>query len=129
MKNNNSTSFIIFSGILVLCIFTVVATLNILPKNKESDSYYVKVNEDMSAKVESLNIENGKLVITTSGDTEEYCVKSTRSMPENNNLCWKKVENNTATISIYQNKKYYVWIKDTKGNISFPMSLNTKDKE
>ncbi len=126
-QNNNQTSFIVFSGIVVLCIFTAVTIINILPRNNESDSYYVKVEEDMSAKIESLDIENNKLKITMSGDTIEYCVKSTKSTPNDNALCWKKVDNNTAIISIYQNKKYYVWIKDVNGNISIPMSINTKD--
>ena len=83
----------------------------------------------MSAKVEALDIDNNKLNITTSGDAVEYCVKSTRTTPESNNICWKKIENNTASISIYKYKKYYVWIKDTSGNISSPMSINTKDSD
>ena len=83
----------------------------------------------MSAKVEALDIENNRLKITTSGDVAFYCVKSTKSTPDNNNICWKKIENNTASISIYHHKKYYVWIKDINGNISSPMSINTKDSE
>ena len=129
MKNNNSTSFIVFAGVIVLCIFTVVATINLLPRNNESNSYYVKVGDEMSAKIEALDIKNNKLNITTSGDATEYCVKSTKSTPDSNNICWKKIENNTASISIYQYKKYYIWIKDTNNKISSPMSINTRDKE
>ena len=128
MKNNNQTTFILLSGILILGIFTYVSIKNILPKNDESDSYYVKVEEEMSAKIESLNIENNKLKIVTSGDALEYCVKSTKSRPSENAICWKEIKNNNATISIYQNKKYYVWIKDTNGYISLPMSINTNDE-
>lgn len=129
MKSNNSTSFIVLAGILVLCVFTVVAVINLLPRNNQSNSYYVKVGEEMSAKVEALDIEDNKLNITTSGDALEYCVKSTKSTPEGNHICWKKIENNTASISVYHNKKYYVWIKDTNENISSPLSINTKDSE
>lgn len=129
MKKNNSTSFIVFAGILVLCVFAFVAAYNLLPNNKESNSYYVKVGDEMSAKIEGLDITNGTLNITTSGDAVKYCVKSTKSTPETNNLCWKSIKNNTASISIYRHKKYYVWIKDTNGNISNPMSINTKDGE
>lgn len=129
MKNNNSTSFIVFAGVIVLCVFTVVATINLLPRNNESNSYYVKVGDEMSAKIEALDIENNKLIITTSGDATEYCVKSTKSTPDNNNICWKKIANNTASISIYQYKKYYIWIKDTNNKVSSPMSINTRDKE
>lgn len=127
MKKNNSTSFIVFAGIFVLCVFAFVTAYNLLPNNRESNSYYVKVEDEMSAKVEAIDIKGGTLNITTSGDAVEYCVKSTKTTPEPNNLCWKKVENNTASLSIYRHKKYYVWIKDTYGSISSPMSINTKD--
>lgn len=126
-KNNNMTTFIIVSGILVLCVFVVVLAVNLLP-NHESNSYYVKVEDNMGAKIEELYINNNKLIITTSGDAKEYCVKSTKSTPETNNICWKQIENNTASISIYKYKKYYVWIKDNSNNISTPMSINTKEK-
>ena len=125
-KNNNMTSFIIVTGIIVLLVFTVVLGINILP-NYESNSYYVKVGDEMSAKIEALDIKDNKLNITTSGDAIYYCVKSTRSTPESNNICWKKIENNTASISVYKYKKYYVWIKDTNNSISSPMSINIKD--
>ena len=125
-KNNNMTSFIIATGIIVLLVFTVVLGINILP-NYESNSYYVKVGDEMSAKIEALDIKDNKLNITTSGDAIYYCVKSTRSTPESNNICWKKIENNTASISVYKYKKYYVWIKDTNNIISSPMSINIKD--
>ena len=129
MKNNNSTSFIVFAGLFVLCVFTAVSAINILSRNKQSNSYYVKVGDEMSAKIDALDIENGRLNIKTSGDTTLYCVKSTKSTPDDSNICWKKIENNTATISVYYNKKYYVWIKDINGNISNPMSINTRDIE
>ena len=126
MKNNNSTTFIVIAGIMVLCVFTFVSVYNLMPNNKQSASYYVKIEDEMSAKVEALDIQGNMLNITTSGDALEYCVKSTKTTPDNNNICWKKIDNNTASISIYKYKKYYVWIKDTNGNISSPMSINTK---
>ena len=127
-KNNNMTTFIIIAGIVVLLVFALVLGVNLLP-NYESNSYYVKVNDEMSAKIEALDIKENKLNITTSGDAIEYCVKSTRSTPELNSICWKKIVNNTAFISVYKYKKYYVWIKDTNGNISSPMSINTKESD
>ena len=127
-NNNNMTSFIIVAGILVVVVFAGVLAVNLLP-NYESNSHYVKVEDEMGAKIEALDIKGSKLNITTSGDAYEYCVKSTRSTPESNNICWKKITNNTASISIYKYKKYYVWIKDTNGNISSPMSINTKDND
>ena len=102
MKNNNFTSFIVFFGVIVLCIFSVVVVINLLPRNNESNSYYVKVGDEMSAKVEALDIKDNRLVITTSGDALEYCVKSTKTTPDVNNICWRKIEDNTASISIYK---------------------------
>lgn len=127
-SENNSSAFIIVSGIIVLIVFAVVTAINLLP-NYESNSYFVKVDKEMSAKIESINIEDGKLLITTSGDPIEYCVKSTRTEPTANALCWNKVENNKASISVFQHKKYYIWIKDEEGNISNYLSVNSNDNE
>lgn len=129
MENNNSTSFIILAGVIILCVFTLVAINSLLPRNNESNSYYVKVSDEMTAKIETLNVKKNKLFITTSGNATEYCVKSTKSTPNNNNICWKKIENNSASSSIYQYKKYYIWIKDSDNKISSPMSINTENKE
>ncbi len=128
MKNNTMTSFIIISGIIVLGIFIVVAVINVMP-NYESDSYYVKVENDMDAKIEDFLIQDGKLTITTSGDAKEYCVKSTRTRPTSNSLCWNDIKDNVATISIFEHKKYYIWIKDEEGNISNYLSVNSREKE
>ena len=75
------------------------------------------------------DVKNGKLDITTSGDAKEFCVKPTKSTPDINNICWKEIKNSTATITVYQNKKYYIWIKDNKDKISSPMSINTKNEK
>lgn len=125
MKENNELTFILTAGILVLVVFTAVIIYNLMPQNAESNSYYVKVNEEMSAKIEALEIKNSILNIVTSGDALKYCVKSTRSTPTNNSICWKNISNNEASISIYEYKKHYIWIMDEKGQISSPMSIST----
>lgn len=124
MKNNNQPTFIIVSGIVVLIVFVSVLIINMLP-GQESNSYYVKVGDDMSAKIESVNIINHKLILQTSGNPIEYCVKSTKTVPENNSVCWKEIINNSASISVFPYKKYYVWIKDSENNISNYVSVNT----
>ena len=45
-NNNNMTSFIIVAGILVVVVFAGVLAVNLLP-NYESNSYYVKVEDEM----------------------------------------------------------------------------------
>ena len=116
-RNNNITTFIIIAGTLIVGIFTGILAIN-LRNNYESNSYYLKVEDEMSAKIDGLYVEDNKLKIVTSGDAVEYCVKSTKSTPEISNICWKKIKNNNASISIYKYKKYYVWIKDSNNNIS-----------
>ena len=122
-SKSNITSFIIVAGIIVLVVFSGVLALNLLP-NYESNSYYAKT-EVTSASIESLEYKDSILTIKTKGNAKSFCVKSTRSTPEDNNLCWKPLDNNVGTTTIYNNKKYYVWIKDTNNNISSPTKLNT----
>ncbi len=129
MKNSKHTSFIIIAGAFVLGIFIYIVAYNMIPKNKQSNSYYVKVGETMSAKIDALRIEGNTLTITTLGDAKEYCVKTTRTTPDDNNLCWKTIENNIASIQIYSYEQYYIWIKDTSGNISSPMSIDSNKEE
>lgn len=128
MKGSKQTSFIIIAGVVVLGVFAFVIAYNLLPGNKQSNSYYVKVGETMSAKIDSLNIEGNILTLTTLGDAKEFCVKSTRTTPDVNNICWKSIEANTATIKIYNYKQYYIWIKDASDNISSPMSIDASKK-
>lgn len=126
MENNNSTSFIIIVGIIILCVFVAVVAFNVLPNNIKSVSYYAKVKDEAESKIETLYYDKGNLIINTSGNPKEYCVKTTKTEPDSNNICWKQIINNNAITKAYGYKKYYVWIKDSNGNISKPESINTK---
>ena len=121
-KDNNMTVFIVVAGLVVLIVFTSVITYNFI-SNHESDSYYAKVDEEMTAKIEKVEIVDGKLNLLTKGDPVSFCVKSTRTKPTLNSLCWNSLENNKASINIFSYKKYYVWIKDNEGNISDATSV------
>lgn len=124
MKNsNNKTSIIIVLGIIILFIFSGVLVINILPNN-ESNPYYARMESKMNAKIEELIIEDSKLIIKTDYDAEAFCIKTTMSIPTTDALCWKKIEDNQATIPLYKNKKYYIWIKDSKNNISSYKPIN-----
>ena len=92
MKNNNST-FIVLGGIFILSVFSFIVAKNILP-DSDNNQYYAKPNENMIAKIESITKENNKLIITTIGDSTEYCLKTTKSVPSIDSLCWNKIENN-----------------------------------
>ncbi len=56
-------------------------------------------------------------------------MKSTRTVPDAKALCWKNLENNKASISVFEQKKYYVWIKDENGNISNYVTVNSNEEE
>lgn len=123
MKNNNGTVFIITAGLFILVVFITVLSINLSP-NYESNSYYASGNDDVNAVIEDLSVDGNNLIIKTSGDGKEFCVKSTRTIPDLNNICWKKLENGIGKISIYKNKKYYVWVKDNNNAISKPTIIN-----
>ncbi len=125
MKKNNITSLVIFLGIVIVTLFSVVSITNVLKEKQEHKSYYIKLGDDIDAKIESLIIDDGTLKIKTLGNAYEYCVKTTKSTPNKTNLCWKEIKNNQAEIAIYNYKKYYIWIKDKDNNISIPVSINT----
>lgn len=127
MKTNKVTVLVMIIGVLVLCVFTDIAILSIFPRDDKNNLYYFKIEDKMGAQIEAMDIDDDRLKITASGNAIQYCVKSTKSTPSSNAICWKSFNNNEATISIYHYKKYYVWIKDINGNISSPMSINTKN--
>lgn len=121
MKNNNS--FIVIGGIFILCIFSAVVAKNLLPDNN-NNQYYAKPNENMTAKVEEITKENNKLIIKLSGNTKEYCLKTTKTTPSNTSLCWNKIDNNIIEVSYLEYKKYYLWIKDKEDKISERIVVN-----
>ena len=86
--------------------------------NDNDDKYYAKPNEDMIARIDKITKGEDKLIITTIGNPVAYCLKTTKSIPQNNSLCWNKIENNKVEVSYFKYKKYYVWIKDNEGRIS-----------
>lgn len=122
MKNNNNT-FIVAGGILILSVFSFVIAKNILPDNNDNQ-YYAKPNENMTAKIDKIEKENNKIIITTVGDPKAYCLKTTKSIPSINSLCWNKIENNKVELSYFEYKKYYVWIKDKDNRISERVVIN-----
>lgn len=124
LQKNKSTSFIIVVGSFIIIIFIYVIAINLLPKALSSDTYYARTDYEMNAKIESLEIEKEKLIIKTSGEAIAYCVKSTKTNPPINSLCWNNIYNNTASISILPARKYYIWIRDSSGKISNPQSIS-----
>lgn len=118
MKNNKATAFITAGGLIILGVFSIVCTMNLIPQGIMSDSYYAKLEEDMTSKIESITIDTGTLVVVTSGNADSVCVKATKSVPTNNSVCWKKVSDDKIQISVFEEKVYYVWLKDSEGNVS-----------
>lgn len=114
---NNTNAFIIVASLFVLAVFTSTIAKNLLPSSS-NNQYYAKPNEEMTAQIDTVSKENGKIIIKTKGNPIEYCLKTTKSTPSNNSICWNKIENNKATSSFFEYKKYYIWIKDEEGRVS-----------
>ena len=124
-------------GTLIVVIFFFVLILNILPDTSNSSNNSVisnditenntAINKDNGAKIISLSMENDKLKIVLDDGVSEYCIKTTKTKPTMNSICFKRVDNNIVYTSIYKYKKYYIWTKDYNGNISNYISTESKN--
>lgn len=124
-------------GTLIVVVFFFVLILNILPDTSNSSNNSVisnditenntAINKDNGAKIISLNIENDKLKIVLDDGVSEYCIKTTKTKPTMNSICFKRVDTNIVYTSIYKYKKYYIWTKDYNGNISNYISTESKN--
>ena len=124
-KGSNTSAIMAILGALILIIFVIIVMKNI-DSNNESSSYYMKEKENMKATINSIKVENNDLIIGTINDAKSFCVKTTKSTPSINSLCWKEITNNIGTLKIYNDKMYYVWIKDSNNTISNPSVIMPK---
>lgn len=124
-RNSNLSAIMAVIGATVLIVFVIILMKNI-DHNNESFSYYMQEKENMKATINSIKVEKNDLIIGTINDANYFCVKTTKSTPSISNLCWKKIINNTGTMKIYNNKTYYVWIKDSSNNISNSIVVMSK---
>ena len=125
-------------GTLIVVVFFFVLILNILPDTSNSSnnsvisddintSTNINTNETNGAKIISLSMENDKLKIVLDDGVSEYCIKTTKTKPTMNSICFKRVDTNIVYTSIYKYKKYYIWTKDYNGNISNYISTESKN--
>lgn len=130
-------------GTLIVVVFFFVLALNIMPSNSSnnnlstnsvisndistSTSTNINTNETNGAKIISLSMENDKLKIELDDRVSEYCVKTTKTKPSVNSICFKRVDTNIVYTSIYKYKKYYIWTKDYNGNISNYTSVDSRN--
>ena len=125
-------------GTVIVVIFFFVIILNILPDTSNSSnnsvisddintSTNINTNEANGAKIISLSMENDKLKIVLDDGVSEYCIKTTKTKPNSNSICFKRVDTNIVYTSIYKYKKYYIWTKDYTGNISNYISTESKN--
>ena len=112
-------------GTLIVVVFFFVLILNILPGTN------INTNETNGAKIISLSMENDKLKIVLDDGVSEYCIKTTKTKPTMNSICFKRVDTNVDTnivyTSIYKYKKYYIWTKDYNGKISNYTSVDSRN--
>ena len=103
-------------GTLIVIIFITVLTIVIINNKNHLSANSIVSNTNSS--IISLSMEGNKLKISFDNKVSEYCIKTTKTKPSINNICFKKVNNNIVYISIYKYKKYYIWTKDYNDNIS-----------
>ena len=123
MEKENQKSVLIIMGAIIVCVFAIVLFYNVLPNVLSSDLYHARLDEKLNAKIETLELVEYKVELVTSGDIDSYCIKTTKSDPDINAMCWTEVEEEKTVISILAGKKYYLWIKDTEENISSPRTI------
>ena len=125
-------------GTLIVVVFFFVLILNILPDTGNSSnnsvisddintSTNINTNETNGAKIISLSMENDKLKIVLDDGVSEYCIKTTKTKPTMNSICFKRVDTNIVYTSIYKYKKYYIWTKDYNGKISNYTSVDSRN--
>ena len=125
-------------GTLIVVVFFFVLILNILPDAGNSSnnsvisddintSTNINTNETNGAKIISLSMENDKLKIVLDDGVSEYCIKTTKTKPTMNSICFKRVDTNIVYTSIYKYKKYYIWTKDYNGYISNYTSVDSRN--
>lgn len=110
---------ILVIGILFFSIAVYVINNNYSNMQANSTGY---VNED----VRNISYENNKLRIDVSSNIDKYCIKTTKTKPEKNNICFNKITN-TAYASIYEYKKYYLWLLDKNDVVSDYIEINVND--
>ena len=104
MKKNLQSSYLIILGVVILTVFSSVIFVN-LNKEDSSESYYGKIG-DTREYVESIYIKDNYLHIETTDGVAKFCAKTTQTIPNENNVCWKDIEDNYGSIQVYKNKKY-----------------------
>ena len=73
MKELNKKTTLYILGTLIISIFTFISVLNLLNFQKESNNYYIKLNDKIEEKIEIIEVNNNKLIIKTNDDTISYC--------------------------------------------------------
>lgn len=113
--------YIVLVIVVILFFGIAVYVINDNYNNMKANSIQL-ANDDLK----NISYENGKIRIDVSNNIKEYCIKTTKSKPSKNNICFNRI-NNTAYVSVYENKKYYLWLIDNNGILSDYIELNSYD--
>lgn len=127
MKKENKSMLFFMLGIVVIVMLSIISLVNVFQKiEEESYSLAPSINENNLTGISSLEIDDNILNIYASNNNVDFCIKTTKSTPELNNICWKKTVNNNLKVSLLKYKKYYIWVKDLNNNIKGPQSIYSK---
>ena len=122
MNNKKKNTFLVITGAVILGVFIAVSMINIPFANSEE----YMLSTDI---VHSVDYSDGKIFISTRDSIVSVCIKPTKSEPSKDSLCWIEGDNNIYSTSIYENKTYYIWIKDDNSNVIYYSKYNTQELE
>ena len=118
MGEKRSNIILVIIGVFIFGLFTMIAIKNV----SNSDEYFLSTDI-----VQDIDYNDGKLTITTKDNIKSVCIKQTKSDPSIDSLCWIDTINNKSTISLYEYKTYYIWLKDYDDIITFYSKYNLQD--
>ena len=100
----------------ILGAFVVTITYEFLENRYTNTAYYAK-SDNIDGLIEEIRVDD-YINIKLSGNIKKYCIKTTRTIPNKNSLCWNDIESNDLKLNYIKGKVYYFWIMDYDGNIN-----------
>ena len=129
---NNNLIMIVMAGI-ILSIFGYVALVNVTTPIALNSILGMATNEnqmyrpmpdsdqeiiDINAGIDMVIMTESNVNVIVYGEVLAYCVKTTKSTPTNNALCWQEITDDSINFSVIKGRRSYLWLKDTDNNIS-----------
>ena len=114
----NKKTILLYLGAIIMCLFGGILFFNL--QVEDNNSFYSKIENNNIR----LTKEGIKVHISADIRYSKYCVKSTKTVPNKNNICWKDIEGDTVSIPTIDSEKNYLWLLDSNNNVSQTIEVN-----